>query len=113
AGETWRSLYAWSYGAKTVLAAAALWFLWSRYSPIRWNHWGLGLIVGVIGIFQWVGMQLYLQRFPSFEPSREPFNPFVQFQGHDGMMWAFIGMRIAGAVLLVPLVEELFWRDFL
>jgi hypothetical protein len=28
-------------------------------------------------------------------------------------MWSFIGVRIAGAVLVVPVMEELFWRDYL
>ena len=28
------------------------------------------------------------------------------------MRWAFIGVRLAGATLLVPVMEELFWRDF-
>jgi len=112
-GQTWKSIYPWSYLVKTVVVAAALWLAWPRYTRIRWNYWWLGLIVGAIGIVQWVGMQLYLQQFQSFKPSADAFDPHAHFQGHDGMLWAFIGVRTAGAVLVVPLMEELFWRDFL
>jgi hypothetical protein len=31
----------------------------------------------------------------------------------DGMRNAFIAVRLIGAVLVVPVMEELFWRDFL
>jgi CAAX prenyl protease-like protein len=112
-GQTWSSLYPWSYLVKTVVVAATLWFCWPRYTRIRWDYWWLGLIVGVIGIFQWVGMQLYLQQFQFFKPSAESFDPLTHFQGHNGMLWAFIGVRAAGAAFLVPVMEELFWRDFL
>jgi len=112
-GESWQSIYPWTYLLKTVLVPAAMWFLWPRYTAIRWDYWWLGIVVGVVGVFQWVGMQLYLQQFPFFEPSRHAFDPFEHFQGQDAVRWAFIGVRTAGAALVVPVMEELFWRDFL
>ena len=30
-----------------------------------------------------------------------------------GPRWAFIAVRMLGLVVLVPLIEELFWRSFL
>ena len=50
------------YVAKTVVVAVLLVVLWRHYTRIRWNHWWLGVIVGVVGIFQWVPMQLWLQQ---------------------------------------------------
>src|SRR5688572_487132 len=47
-----------SYVAKTVVVATLLVVLRRHYTKIRWNHWWLGVIVGIIGIFQWVPMQL-------------------------------------------------------
>ena len=111
-GQTWKSLYPWSYLIKTLVVAAALWLSWPRYTRIRWDYWWLGLIVGTIGVFQWVGTQLYLEQFRFFQSSSDAFNPLDYFRGYDGMMWGFIGVRAAGAVLVVPLMEELFWRDF-
>ena len=111
-GQTWKSLYPWSYLIKTLVVAAALWLSWPRYTRIRWHYWWLGLIVGTIGAFQWVGTQLYLEQFQFFHSSSDAFDPLDYFQGANAMMWTFIGVRAAGAVLVVPLMEELFWRDF-
>jgi CAAX prenyl protease-like protein len=110
---TWPQFYPHFYTLKTVVVAAALMLFWKQYTKIRWNHWWLGVIVGVIGIFQWVGMQLWLQNhFEFFQPSPDVFDPTKYFAGRESLMWAFIGVRMAGAVLVVPVMEELFWRDF-
>jgi CAAX prenyl protease-like protein len=112
-GGTWKSLYPVSYVAKAVIVAVMLVVLWPHYTKIRWNYWWLGVIVGVIGIFQWIGMQLWLQnRFDFFEPSPDVFNPFDTF-ANPTVLWSFIIIRIASATLVVPVMEELFWRDYL
>lgn len=113
-GGQWPSAYVASYAARVVLVAAALAVLWRHYTPVRWNAWWLGVIVGVIGIFQWVGMQLWLQQhFDHFKPSEGFFNPEQTFGWGTGGFWAFVALRLAGAVLVVPVMEELFWRDWL
>jgi CAAX prenyl protease-like protein len=101
------------YLVKAVLTAAALVLLWRQYTRIRWNYWWLGIIVGVIGIVQWIGMQLWLQRhFEFFRSSTGGFNAIEAFPDHT-LRYTFYAIRIAGAVLVVPFMEELFWRDFL
>lgn len=111
AGGTWPGLYPLSYLLKTVLVAGLLIWLWPAYTPIRWSHWWLGILVGILGILQWVPMQLLLQRhFAFFRPGDNVFDPTAHFSG--GLLYAFLAIRIAGAVLLVPVMEELFWRDF-
>lgn len=116
----WPSQYALFYAVKTFVVAAMLVLFWRQFTRIRWNAWWLGLIVGVVGIAQWVPMQLWLQdvtqgmwigRF--FKPPDDPFNPFATFDGNPSMLWSFVAVRIAGAVLVVPVMEELFWRDWL
>lgn len=115
-GATWPSLYAISYLARTALVAALLVYFRRYYTRISWEFWWLGAIVGVIGIFQWIGMQLWLQEhFEWFRPKADSaFDPFAHFSGQSpAVMWGFIAMRVMGAVLVVPVMEELFWRDFL
>lgn len=104
--------YPLSYAVKVVVVAAMLWMFRRAYTRARWHGWHLGVVVGVVGIFQWVGMQLFLQRFETFQPSGEAFDPTKAFAS-TGAMYAFIAIRVAGAVVLVPVMEELFWRDFL
>jgi CAAX prenyl protease-like protein len=109
----WPSTYAQCYVLKTIATAVALFLLWSRYTAIRWNALGLGLLVGVLGTVQWIGMQLLLQKHVSFfHPSADAFNPITHFPDPTRRI-AFIAVRMIGAVVVVPVMEELFWRDYL
>ena len=112
-GGQWRVLFVASYVARVVLTAGALLLLRSHYTRVRWQYWWLGAIVGVIGLVQWVGMQAVLERhFAFFRPDPDAvFNPTDHYGG--AALWAFVAVRLAGAVLVVPVMEELFWRDWL
>ena len=41
------------------------------------------------------------------------FNPEKEFGGRHVRFWIWVVIRMAGAVIVVPLMEELFWRGFL
>jgi CAAX prenyl protease-like protein len=116
AGVKWKEIswvYPATYVAKTVLTGILLIVFWRYYTKIKWSYWWLGIIVGVIGIVQWVGMQLWLQNhFAWFKPGPHPFDAFEHFHSREAA-WAFVGVRIFGAVIVVPVMEELFWRDYL
>ena len=115
AGGRWPVVYPTMYIAKTLLVALTLFTFREHYTKIRWNHWWLGVIVGVVGIFQWVPMQLWLQsHFEFFKPPNpeDVFNPYRDVVDPN-LRLAFLAVRVAGAVLLVPVMEELFWRDYL
>jgi CAAX prenyl protease-like protein len=79
-----------------------------------------GLIVGIVGIALWIGIcQLeWDERIAALLPSwlqpapRVGFNPFSAI-GSAPAQWAFVAFRLIGLALLVPVVEELFWRGFL
>jgi len=115
AGASWKSLYPLTYVSKTVLTALLLALCWRYYTKISWRYWWLGVIVGVIGIFQWIGMQSWLEsNVPFFKPPEDVFNPSAEGTfASASSAWAFIAVRVIGAVLVVPVMEELFWRDFL
>jgi uncharacterized protein len=116
AGGKWPSFFAVSYVLKTILAAGLLIALRRYYTRIRWSYWWLGILVGLVGIVQWVGMEELLLRYwpsyPKIPASTEPFDPYKAFAS-PWTMWGFIAIRWAGAALVVPFMEELFWRDFL
>ncbi|MCC6423856.1 MAG: CAAX prenyl protease-related protein [Phycisphaerales bacterium] len=111
-GVQWPGLFAASYIAKTLIVAVLLVVLWRHFTKIRWTHWQLGVVVGVLGIVQWVGMEkLLLHWWPNYPRlSAEPYNPTTAMSGP--MLWLFYAVRWGGATLLVPVMEELFWRDF-
>jgi uncharacterized protein len=112
-GIWWPGTYVVSYVAKTLLVAALLIVSWKHYTAIRWDYWWLGALLGIVGVVQWVGMEkLLLQHFPHYPRfGVEPYDPTTAIPS-PGLRWAFIGVRWAGASLLVPVMEELFWRDF-
>jgi uncharacterized protein len=113
-GVSWPSLYQASYVTKTLIVAVMLIVLWPHYTKIKWDYWWLGIVFGVLGVVQWVGMEKLLLHFWPHYPrlSTEAANPFAQIHS-DSLRWTIIGIRWGGAFLLVPVMEELFWRDFL
>ncbi len=113
AGGNWKSFYPLSYVLRTVAVATLLVLCWRHYTKVRWDYWWVGILLGIVGFLQWVPMQLWLQQFSIFAPghARDIFNPYRDLPSN--MVWPFIAVRLIGAVLIVPVMEELFWRDFL
>lgn len=115
-GVWWPGTYPVTYLVKTGVVGAMLIGLRKSYTRISWRFWWLGVIVGVVGIFQWVGMQLWLEQHVHYfarDPHANHFNALTAL-GSPGAAYAFIAVRwLIGASLVVPFMEELFWRDFL
>jgi uncharacterized protein len=102
----------WIYPVKAASVGAALIFFRKHYQEIRLSDLGkpvftaASLLAG-LGIFWlWINMDW------SFGTLSTPagFNPNV-FDGPTIM--GMMVVRLAGAVLVVPIMEELFWRSFL
>jgi uncharacterized protein len=113
-GTHWPGFFPASYLIKTVLTAGALIALWPKYTKISWNFAWLGVIIGIIGVVQWIGMEkALLHLWPDYPRAHlEAVDPFSSF-GSRGMAWVFISVRLLGPTLVVPFMEEFFWRDFL
>ena len=94
------------YTIKTVLVAASLIYFWNVYKQeIRFSFSWLAVISGVLVFFIWV---LPEGLYPQIGHSE--FNPYEQASGNG--VYFVIAFRLIGAVLVVPLMEELFWRSF-
>lgn len=118
-GTVDKSYFPAAYVAKTILVALLLYALWPKYTRVRWDYWWAGVIVGIFGVVQWVGMEKLLMSQPSLfwtrmsrDVAADAFKPF-EFFASPAAAWSFIALRWAGASLVVPVMEELFWRDFL
>jgi uncharacterized protein len=113
--------YAVAYAVVVGLTASVAWWL-LRGSRVMRLHLriGWGVVFGVIGIALWIWLShLKLEeRLASVLPTwlqpgpRASFNPFEQFETgfSQGL---FIVTRLLGLALVVPWIEELFWRGFL
>jgi uncharacterized protein len=106
------SAYPVAYIVKIAAVTAALGYFRGPLGDIRpsWRVVPLGAAVGLIVFAEWVIVD---QRVPYPHLGvRVGYNPFVAIQD-VGVRWAFLVARFYGLVLVVPVMEELFWRSFL
>jgi CAAX prenyl protease-like protein len=118
--EGWYPL---GYAVVVVLVGVATWCL-LRGQGIVQLHAGLweGVAIGIIGIFAWIVISDFeLERrlaqtlnLPSFlmPARRTAYNPFEELS-QTWMVYVFTAFRLVGLAVLVPIVEEIFWRGFL
>lgn len=113
--RVWYEWYPLLYGLKTVVAAVLLAVFWKYYAPIKWKHLGLGAFVGLVGVPVWVGVEYLKMRagLPGVDVAKAygVYDPMVQL---PEPVWRYLYyvVRIGGPTLVVPVMEELFFRDF-
>jgi len=121
------SYYPWVYTAKLLLTAAAVALVFPAFRQFPLRVSGLAVVVGVVGIFVWVGLcKLGIERrvlapalgsigLEGFIASgeRSAFDPFEQLEGQPAAAWGFLFVRFLGLVAIVPFIEEVFYRGFL
>jgi uncharacterized protein len=103
----------WLYGA-TVLAVGALLALWWReYGELTSQTWPdarEALVAVAVGL---AVSALWIQLDASWMTIGTPSADFVPLTPTGAIDWPLVAVRCIGAVLLVPVMEELFWRSFL
>lgn len=112
--DFWKLYTPFFYSLKTAAAAVLLWYFWPCYTRIRWTRLWLGVIFGIVGTFLWIGTELAARKFGIAVPPHDAdiYNPDKELGG--GWREAlFLCIRIVGPSLVVPVMEELFFRDFL
>jgi len=98
----------WVYPIQTAICGALLlWFWWDydfRGPRMVWFGLAIGLIVFVV----WIAPQ----QFFGVAPRSIGFDPRA-FDKDSILYWATVLLRFLRLVVVVPLVEEIFWRGFL
>ena len=99
------------YFAKIVVVLAALIWARSTWKDIKFDakQIPLAVIAGLVLFVIWVGIEKYL-KYPHIG-DRTGYDPFEKIP-EAGLRTAFIAVRFFGLALLVPFMEELFWRSF-
>ena len=106
-----------SAALRGVVAALVLAYFWREYSELRTapreqsaapraREWLVAIAVGFAVFFAWIHLDRGWMAFasgPGFDPTRP-----------DGTIdWTLAGPRLFGLALVVPVMEELFWRSFI
>lgn len=118
----------WIFPLQTVVCGGILLYFWKEYTFAPLWPWFIGAIIGLIGLAIWISPSLLHAVHPwavstspswlSLEflfgtyPRVDGFNPQV-FQDQSLIYNLTVLSRFARLVIVVPLVEEIFWRGFL
>jgi CAAX prenyl protease-like protein len=102
-----RSQY-WVFPLQTVICAILLWRFWPVYEWRAPARTGFGIAIGLLVFVLWIAPQAFF----GFAPRTEGFNPDI-FAGQTAPYWFTVTFRFLRLVIVVPLIEEIFWRGFL
>lgn len=100
----------WLYLAKTILGAWMIFALRPLVAEMRWAISWEAIAVGVLIFAMWVGIDSF---YTHWQKDKAGWDPFLQFSSHAPLAWLFIITRILGSTLVVPPLEEIFYRSFL
>jgi hypothetical protein len=98
----------WIYPLQTVACGALLIWFRPRYELHRLARVGFVVLIAVAVFVIWIAPQSLL----GFPPRNDGFNPDV-FAATPTAYWSTVLLRFLRLVIVVPFVEEIFWRGFL
>jgi CAAX prenyl protease-like protein len=114
ADGSWGFDVRWLYALQAGAAAALLALWWREYGELarqtlpNLRETFLAVAVGGAVFVLWIHLDA-----PWMTLDTAATEPFVPKTPEGALDWPLIVLRIAGAALLVPVMEELFWRSFL
>ncbi|MDE2400048.1 MAG: CAAX prenyl protease-related protein [Burkholderiales bacterium] len=103
----------WVYGVSVLLVSGSLLFFWRDYAELAWasrpsvKELLLAMLVGVVVFELWIHLA---EPWMVLGEATASFHP-VDSEGR--IEWDLVVVRWVGATLMVPVMEELFWRSFL
>ena len=103
----------WLYGLTVLLVGALLLLFWRDYGELTRQTWpgaGEALLAVAVGVAVFA---LWIQLDAPWMTLGEPSAGFVPLRADGSIDWPLVAVRLLGAAVLVPLMEELFWRSFL
>ncbi len=103
----------WVYGITVVVVGALLAWWWREYGELSQQllptlrETLLAVAVGLVVFVLWIQLDAPWMRLG------EPSATFLPIDAGGKLIWPLLAVRWVGAALMVPVMEELFWRSFL
>ena len=101
----------WLYAIKVIIVLSLLCLMRRAYSELQWpsgttfRTWLTAIVAGVVVFVAWINLTaewMVMGESVSFDPRND-----------EQVDWFWVAVRLLGATLVVPIMEELFWRSFL
>ena len=99
--------FEWLYPLRVVAAAITLWYFRSKYSELNWRFGWFSAAAGFAVFGIWVGLDQL-----SGGHGTSPIGPALASLS-SGARFTWLAFRIVGAVVTVPIAEEVAFRGFL
>jgi CAAX prenyl protease-like protein len=99
----------WVYLVKTLVGAWMVWEVRPCVPELRWKVSWEAVAAGVGVFLLWVGLD---GRYPRLANLPGGWDPLGHFGRGSWLGWLFVGTRLAGSSLVVPPIEEVFYRSF-
>jgi exosortase E/protease (VPEID-CTERM system) len=98
--------FEWLYPLRFFAAAVALWYFWPPYTKLNWGFGWVAPVTGAVVFALWIGLDKFLGHTENGIQAGLATLPVL-----GRMTW--LTFRTLGAVLTVPIAEELAFRGFL
>jgi len=103
----------WFYLAKTVVGLWLLVEMWPLVPEMRWAMSWEAVAVGLGVLVLWIGMDYYYPKFGFSKTAVANANPNLVFGPGTPLALFFLGVHLFGMTVVVPPLEEVFYRSFL
>jgi CAAX prenyl protease-like protein len=100
----------WLYLGKTVLGVWFVWELRRAASEVRWAFSWEAVAAGIAVVVIWVGLDPF---YPQTKLEGKAWNPHEFFGEGSALAYFALGLRVFGMTIVVPPLEEAFYRSFL
>jgi CAAX prenyl protease-like protein len=103
----------WIYGATVLVVGGLLAAFWREYGELARQNWPaardilLAVAIGAAVFGAWIVLDAPWMMLGA------PSARFVPLDASGQLDWPLVAVRWIGAALVVPVMEELFWRSFL
>ncbi len=105
----------WLYLIKSVVGIGLIAWMWPRVKEMRWNFSWEAIAVGILVYALWVGLDPYFPHLSDFGGGGKEdafvWNPHALFGQGTALAWLFVVVRIFGMTVVVPPLEEVFYRS--
>jgi CAAX prenyl protease-like protein len=108
------------YTVRTIGAGAVALAFWKYWPPLGKAYLPAALVFGLLTTVMWVVVHDWCARHSWYPMTQllgrdalpdKYYDPYARL-GHGAALWFFLVVRIGGASIVVPIVEEIFWRGW-